>query len=475
MIRVDNPRDEANVAQVYEANQEQVFQYWNDLDAVERRSLLDQIASIDFPEFRRLVESKRADSPAGETPGTRLAPAAMIPLPRTAEEREARDRAHAAGMEALNAGEVGVFLVAGGQGTRLGFEGPKGCFPLLPISGATLFQHFAEKIRALRDRTGRPLPWFIMTSQGNDATTREFFRANGHFGLPAAEVHFQPQAMLPVVDPEHGRILMTSPSSLMLSPNGHGGAVRVMQEQRAHFERYGTRHLFYHQVDNPLVAMADPVFLGHHILNDSGFSSKAVAKTDPAEKVGLFCVDGGTTRVVEYSEISDEDANLRDPDGGLTHRAGNIAVHVIATDFVAPDDSAEPFVMPYHIARKAVRHLRDGELVGGSEPNSVRYESFIFDLLPRSRNPVVLEADRALEFAPVKNAEGSDSPSTSRAAMAALWAEWLDRGGVTVPRDDEKRPLHPIEISPLVADDAETLAAHLAETDIDASGMIHLR
>ena len=112
MIRVDNPRDEANVAQVYEANQEQVFQYWNDLDAVERRSLLDQIASIDFPEFRRLVESKRADSPAGETPGTRLAPAAMIPLPRTAEEREARDRAHAAGMEALNAGEVGVFLVS---------------------------------------------------------------------------------------------------------------------------------------------------------------------------------------------------------------------------------------------------------------------------------------------------------------------------------------------------------------------------
>ena len=282
MIRVESAEDRVHVAKVYEAKQEQVFEHWDALGAAERRSLLDQIASIDFPEFIRLVQEGLGEEPARASAAAELAPAEMIPLraPPGPRDGEAdRARARAAGLELLARGEVGIFLVAGGQGTRLGFEGPKGCFPLLPITGATLFQHFAEKIAALGRRVGRRIPWFIMTSPGNDAATREFFREMRRFGLDPDQVRFRPQSMLPVVDPHRGKILLASRGELLLSPNGHGGAVRVMQEFRDDFDRLGVTTLFYHQVDNPLIAMADPEFLGWHRLRGSQFSSKAVAKT----------------------------------------------------------------------------------------------------------------------------------------------------------------------------------------------------
>ena len=475
MIRVESDRDQVNVAKVYEAKQEQIFQYWEDLNADERRRLLAQIATIDFQEFRRLIGQSASDDGDDQGRLSELQPPEMIPLAQTPVQRQERARARAAGLEALKNGEVGIFLVAGGQGTRLGFEGPKGCFPLLPLSGATLFQHFAEKILALSKAAKKRIPWYIMTSQANDEETRAFFRSNRNFGLPAGDVHFYPQAMLPVVDARSKKILMASKSELLLSPNGHGGSIRVMQDLRDSFEKYGTKFLFYHQVDNPLVAMGDPVFLGYHILRNSQFSSKAVAKTDPAERVGLFCVDGGVTRVVEYTEIGEKEQEARDPDGQLTFRAGNIAVHIVSTDFVAPDESEEPFTMPYHIARKAVDHFRDGEIVESEEPYPIRFESFIFDVLPRARNPVILEADRALEFAPVKNASGNDSPESSRRALAELWAGWLEEAGVSVPRGDDGAPAHPIEISPLIADQAESLPPALEDHAVDPNGPIHLR
>lgn len=472
MIRVESAADRARVAQVYEAGQEQVFQHWEDLDAGERRSLLDQIASIDFPEFVRLVREGLGDAHAGAAPTRELAPAEMIPLPAPPGRHEERDRARSAGLAALARGEVGIFLVAGGQGTRLGFEGPKGCLPILPITGASLFQHFAEKIAALGRRVGRRLPWFIMTSQTNDAETRAFFREHGSFGLSPDDIHFRRQAMLPVVDPERGKILLGAPSELLLSPNGHGGAVRVIQELRPELERLGVRALFYHQVDNPLVTMADPELIGYHLLRDSQFSSKAVAKADPAEKVGVFCREGNRMRVVEYTELGERERHARGEDGLLAFRAGNIATHVISTEFVA---GAEPFAMPYHIARKAVRHLAGGRIITSATPNSVRFESFIFDVLPRARNPVVLEADRAREFAPVKNAEGENSPAATRRALVAVWAEWLEGAGVEIPRDAKGDPRHPIEISPLVADSAEELAAALRDRPVDPRGEILLR
>jgi UDP-N-acetylglucosamine/UDP-N-acetylgalactosamine diphosphorylase len=466
MIRVESAEDQALVSKVYEAKQEQVFRYWDTLPAADRRALLAQIASIDFSELGRLVRKGLIEPPAergGALEPAELLPAAAAGVPETA-----------AGLEALRRGEVGVFLVAGGQGTRLGFEGPKGCFPLLPITGATLFQHFAEKIVALGRRVRRRIPWFIMTSRTNDEATREFFRAHRWFGLSPDEVNIRPQAMLPVVDAQGGKILLSSPSELVLGPNGHGGAVRVMQELREAIAGHGVRHLFYHQVDNPLVRIADPAFIGLHIRRDSQFSSKAIEKRSPEEKVGVFCRDGDRVRVVEYTELGERERHARDAEGRLRFRAGNIATHVFAVDFVAPEEGAG-FEMPYHIARKAVSHLSDGVRVDGATPNSVRFESFIFDILPRARHPVVLVADREREFAPVKNAEGENSPTATRRALVAEWAHWLEAAGVEVPRGPSGDPRHPIEISPLVADTAEELAAALAEREIDPRGPILLR
>lgn len=485
MIRVESDHDQVYVAKVYEAGQEQVFRYWDELTAAERRALLDQLASIDFQEFARLVRHGLGGGALGDDPEdesddeddriTDLTPVDMIPIHGTALQDQARARAREAGLRALREGEVGVFLVAGGQGTRLGFEGPKGAFPLMPLSGASLFQHFAEKIIALGRRVRRRLPWFIMTSPLNHAATQAFFQENRYFGLQRGDVLFTPQAMLPVIDPRTGKILMASKSELLLSPNGHGGAIRVMQELRETFRKLGVKTLFYHQVDNPLVHMAEPEFIGYHLLRDSQFSSKAVPKQDPDEKVGVFCRDGASTRIVEYTELGDVERHARNDDGTLAFRAGNIACHVISTEFVAPAGGAESFEMPYHIARKAVRHLRDGELVEPTEPNSIRFESFIFDVIPRARNPLVIEADREREFAPVKNAEGENSPEMARRALAREWARWFDEAGVEVPRDEDGNPRHPIEVSPLVADCAANLAGALENRTLDTDGPIELR
>ncbi|MEM7167046.1 MAG: UDPGP type 1 family protein [Planctomycetota bacterium] len=460
MIRVEAPQDQVNVAKVYEVGQEQVFEYWEDLSPEERRSLLSQISNVDFQEFARLVRGLQENGDSDHDTGLeQLEAMPMILLPATDKARSERALAQRIGDESLRRGECGVFLVAGGQGTRLRMDGPKGMFPIGPVTDRPLFQFHAEQILATQRRAKRSIPWFIMTSPGNDEATRNFFADNNHFGLNPADVSFHPQGMLPVVDRRRGRILMNSPHEIALSPNGHGGATAVIRSLSETLERRGIRHLFYHQVDNPLLHICDPTFLGYHILSESQFSSKAVAKVEPEEKIGVFARSGGAPTVVEYSELNEEQRHAVDETGALMFRAGNVASHVISTDLLCTADGQATFEMPYHLAHKATAHLRNGELVEPTEPNSIKFESFLFDVLPHARNPVVLEVDRAEEFAPVKNFTGNDSPETCRRAMTEKWSRWLERAGTKVPRTSDGAVATPLEISPLYA----TTAAELEE------------
>ncbi len=347
---------------------------------------------------------------------------APVLIPPSATDHDGKAQALEAGETALRNGEVAIVTVAGGQASRLGFDGPKGAFPLGAISGASLFQMFAGQIKCLREKYSCELPWIIQTGPGNHEETQRFFDKRSFFGLGSNTVQFVCQGTLPALAP-NGDLLLSAPDRLFRNPDGHGGVYRALKVSGTipRLRKAGISTLFYCQVDNPLVWMADPVFLGHHLIQGARMSVKVVEKTDPAEKVGLVVQDEGRNRCVEYSDISAEQQAQRAADGGLSYRAGNIAIHAFAIDFA--EEMAEANLQ-LHLARKDVLALPVGELVA-VERSGIKFETFVFDALPLAETSVVQLADRDLEFAPVKNRSGVDSIKTSKAALAQRNARWI--------------------------------------------------
>jgi len=355
---------------------------------------------------------------------------------------------------------VGVILVAGGQGTRLGYDGPKGTYRLAPLSGASLFEIHACKILALERRYGSPVPFYIMTSQANDAETRRFFERHGHFGLNPERVHCFSQGMLPAFWPD-GRMVLEAPGRLSAAPDGHGGILAALARtgMLADMRRRGLATLFYFQVDNPMVDIADPAFIGLHLRRGAEMSIKVCAKRDPGEGLGVVVERGGRHAVVEYTELTDVQKHARRPDGDLLFKYGSVAIHAFSLDFLERETSAG---LPLHQARKKVPYCgEDGVTVKPAAANACKFEKFIFDALPDAANPLVLAFAREDEFAPVKNAEGSDSPATARTAMMEKAARWLAACGVAVPRTPDGRLAVAIEIDPAFAQDAGELKNRL--------------
>ena len=342
------------------AGQGQVFAYWGELNEAERAALLAQAAEIDLAEIARLSRTfVQSPAPASAGDWSGLTPAPYEKLPEHGGDAAVWAAAEAAGEAALRAGRVAAFTVAGGQGTRLGYDGPKGTFAVTPVRGKSLFQVFAEKIAAAGRRHGRPLHWFIMTSHANHEATEAFFREHAHFGLDAERVHFFRQGRMPAVDFQ-GKILLESRSAIALSPDGHGGSFRALHRSGALdlMAREGVDTLSYFQVDNPLVRCIDPAFLGFHLLRGSEMSSKMVPKAYAEEKVGLFCVRDGRTCVVEYSDMPLARQRETAPDGALRFLAGSIAIHVIDREFArrmaaggAPQASTQLSSLPRSRAR----------------------------------------------------------------------------------------------------------------------------
>ena len=442
------------------AGQGGVFAFLDRLDAAQRTELLAQAGEIDLAEVARLHRTLVAGAGTRGPGLVGLEPAPAVPLPVNGGDAAAWARAEAAGREALRAGRVAAFTVAGGQGTRLGFDGPKGTFPVTPVRRLPLFQVFAEKLIAAGRVAGRPLHWFIMTSHQNHAATEDFFAAQGWFGLDRGRVHFLRQGRMPAVD-FAGRILLETPGTIALSPDGHGGSLRALDRSGALdlMRAEGVDTISYFQVDNPLVRAVDPAFLGWHLLGGSEMSSKMVVKTDPAEKVGLFCRTAGRLAVVEYSDVPAETQAEREPDGRLRFRAGNIAVHVLDREFVRRLAGGEG-ALPFHRADKKISTVDAAGLpVQPSKPNGVKFELFVFDALPFARNALLLETSRADDFSPVKNATGADSPQTACDDQLRQWARWLRAAGATVAVDATGLPASAIEVSPLFADDERAFAA----------------
>ncbi len=436
--------------------QEHLLAFWDKLDAAERESLVGQIEAIDFGLIWRLYESRdcqgdiaaqaaRAEPPPAFRLGTGesisgglsqfsfdengtvpLRSATVIPSPvldaAAGQNPFSPEQARRRAVESLRAGRFGVILVAGGQGSRLGFDRPKGMFPIGPVSKKSLFQIHAEKIVAASRRYNARIPLYVMTSPATHDKTAAYFAEHERFGLAEDDVFLFCQGTMPAVNAETGRVLLESPGRVAASPDGHGGMLAALTRTGAlnDIERRGIRHLFYFQVDNPLVDICGQEFVGYHLSADSEFSTQVVAKRDPMERVGNVVRIDGRLMVIEYSDLPDDAARRCDADGSPVFWAGNIAVHIIDTSLLRRTaDTADG--LPFHVARKKVACLDpSGRLIEPARPNAIKFERFIFDLMPHARNAIVVEVDPAKAFAPLKN-DSARRPTRRRACGRRLW------------------------------------------------------
>lgn len=435
--------------------------------------LVAQLQRIDVELVNELFTATMA---AGESAGapvaSRLQPARGVTRLRDAPAEDAASW-HAAGLKAIAAGQMGALTLAGGQGTRLGSDRPKGEYDIGLPSHKSLFQLQAERITRLKSLAAAAtgveaasvhLPWYVMTSPMTDADTRAFLAEHRYFGLPADDVMLFSQGTLPCLD-FAGKIMLETGSRVAEAPDGNGGIYRALHSSGvvADMVRRGVIGVHVFAVDNAIVRVADPTFFGYCLARDADVGSKVCAKAGPHEKVGVLCLRDGAYSVVEYSEMDKATAELTDPASGeLLFNAGNLCIHYYSRAFL--EGAASPAHLPkvYHVAKKAIpyAHPETGatlskEEMAGKGNTGIKLESFIFDVFPSAERMAVLDIDRAAEFAPVKNAPGSpdDSPDTARAALLQQGASWVAAAGATVSGSGG------VEVSPLVSYGGEGLAA----------------
>lgn len=421
--------------------QAHVLEYWKKLSKNEREELLAQIANINPKDVKYCQSALKKggeviDSSKGKAPKVAVLKGAALKRAITAGEKE------------IASGRVAALLVAGGQGSRLGYDGPKGCYSIGPITGAPLFYFHARKILARSIRYGAAIPFYVMTSAANNAATIKCFEENDYFGLNPDDVFFFTQGMWPGMTAD-GKIILEKPGRIFLSPDGHGGLLAALKRSGAlqDMKKRGIKSVFFFQVDNPLVEIADPAFIGYHVLEKSEYSLKLCAKSDPFEKVGMPMLIDGKFRMVEYTEMTEEQCR-REKNGKLYFLYGSPAIHVFDRAFLEREASK---AMPLHLAFKKIPMVVDGKVVKPDSPNGYKFEKFIFDILPNAKKAAFLAFNTKDEFSPVKNADGNDSPATCKADMQAKWAKWMSEAGITVPAD------LPLEIDPVYALDAADL------------------
>ncbi len=430
--------------------QEHLLDFWPRLDEQSRQRLTQQLSSINWEMMHECIKNYIQEPPITELPPD-LQPAPSFPSEPEDEEQEAfYEAAEEEGCDLIADGKVAGFTVAGGQGTRLGHNAPKGTLPISPVRNKSLFQLFAEGVVRTQEKYCTEIPWYIMTSPANDEPTRLFFQENDYFGLDPDNVMFLTQGMLPAISLD-GKLLLSAPDSLALSPDGHGGCLKALKESGALADmgQRGIEHISYWQVDNPLVHMFDPLFIGLHARMEAEMSCRGLIKNDPLEKLGNFCLIDDRVTVIEYSDMPEDLARMTDESGELVFRVGSPAIHLFQLSFVEKLTGDNELTLPFHRAVKKVPYLDDrGRLIEPNEPNAVKLETFIFDALPLAEEVVILEVDRQEQFAPVKQKTGTDSIESCHRLMNERAARWLEEAGVPVPRKQDGSVNCTIELSP---------------------------
>jgi UDP-N-acetylglucosamine/UDP-N-acetylgalactosamine diphosphorylase len=436
-------------------NQDHIIDHFNALAPDKQYTLVKNNADLDlelvFQLHREYCATKGAVTLTGE-----IKPARVIPLPKTPDEKKYQNDAKLIGESLISREKMAVLIVAGGQGVRLGHNKPKGTFPISPVMNKTLFHLFSEQVVALSARYNARIPLLIMTSQENHDETMNFFDKFNFFGLDKKNVYFFQQGMMPTITPE-GQLLLKDETNLFVNPDGHGGSLMALYKS-GHLDsliHHGFSELFYCQVDNPLLRIADPVFLGYHSLAQAECSTKVVRRKKIEEKVGVYVSLNGRDTILEYSDFGGRHMSALDNDGSILHWAGNTAIHLLNLNFIK-NINENGFALPYHCANKEVEVVRPD---GSVKPLEVwKFESFVFDAIPLAKRTCCMEVDRAEEFSPVKNKSGSDSPLTARESLSNLHKSWLREAEVNIPHQLS------VEVSPLFALDKEELVRKLKGT-----------
>uniref|UniRef100_A0A6B2L3M6 UDP-N-acetylglucosamine diphosphorylase n=1 Tax=Arcella intermedia TaxID=1963864 RepID=A0A6B2L3M6_9EUKA len=428
-----------------EAGQGHVFQYLDQLDSLQKELFFKQLEGTQVEQISEIYANVK-EGMSAPPPASNIEPVKTVKLASSTEEEKARWEL--VGCNAIAAGEVVILLIAGGQGTRLGSTDPKGMYNVGLPSGKSLFQIQAERIRKLQQlvklKTGKEcrIPWYIMTSE-MDQKTETFFQTNSYFGLPKEQVVFFQQGVIPAVTPE-GKIILESKSSISLSPNGNGELWRALRDQHIlqKWEKSGVKWVWSYCVDNILVKIGDPLFLGFCIQNNLDLGSKVVPKLFPEERVGVLALRNGHYTVLEYSEIDEENRFARNPDGDLKYNASHLVINVFNFEFIKSSCSHP---LPYHVAKKKIPSI---DPAGNAiQVDGWKFELFIFDIFPYAKSVIAFETSRGEDFSPLKNSmeAKTDNPETCRKHLSDLHRKWIERAGGVVDGTGL------VEISPLVS------------------------
>ncbi len=391
-----------------EYDQLQILSNYERLDNQKKSELAEQVERIDFDQINKLYKTTKEEV---SFENDIIEPISYIEKDKLTKEE--LEKYLNLGESAIKEGKYSIVTMAGGQGTRLGHSGPKGTFDIGLDSHKSIFEILADNIKEESKKYNVMIPWYIMTSKENNDQTKEFFEENNYFGYNKDYVKFFQQGKLPMCD-ENGRILINEKGLIKEASDGHGGIFQSMKRNNIteDMKKQGVEWAFIGPVDNVLVKMVDPVLLGVMIDKKVLAGGKSVVKANPSEKVGVFCKRNGKPGVVEYTEISKEMAEQVDENGELVFGESHINCNLFNVEAIEEVANKN---LPYHIAHKKASYLdENGNLVVPDKPNAYKFESFIFDAFDMLKDMAILRVKREEEFAPVKNAEGTDSPETAR-------------------------------------------------------------
>ncbi len=389
--------------------QEQLLAFYDELTEEGQDALLADISNIDFELMKQLHKS--AGKPTENNKNAVLSPIEAADKTKMADSD--KDSYYGAGIEQLKLGKVAAVTMAGGQGSRLGHDGPKGTYDIGLASHKSLFEIQCDGLKKVSAECGKTVPWYIMTSQINHIDTVDFFEEHDYFGYPKADIFFFPQDMIPVLSMD-GKLLLENKGKVLRSPNGNGGLFSSIISSGAlsDMQKRGVSWVFICGIDNCLVQMADPLFVGYTAKSNVEASAKSFVKRSFDEKAGIICRKDGKPGVIEYTEIPEKEAKLTDENGAFVYGDANVLNYIFDISVI---EQIAGRGMCYHTACKKITYMNEsGEVITSTSPDAYKFELFLFDAFDFIDDMRILRIDRKLEFAPVKNKEGEDSPAWAR-------------------------------------------------------------
>ena len=401
-----------------ENNQEHLLKYLEMADENQKVELIKEIENINFDELKELYKISKRDK--DKAIGSQLIEHVKF-VDKYKMNEDDFNKYKEVGENIIKNGEYAVVTMAGGQGTRLGHDGPKGTF-LLDVNPEPkyLFEILADGIKRANEKYGVILNWYIMTSTENDEKTEEFFEEHNYFGYPKNKIKFFKQGNLPLIS-EEGKLLVDENFHIKYAADGNGCIYKSMRIDGIldDMKKNGIKWIFIGAVDNALLNMVDPILIGLTSCEGNQIGSKSVVKRSPDEPVGVFCKKDGKPGVIEYTELPTEMAHEVDEEGELLFGESHIMCNLYSFEALEKISKEK---LPYHSANKKAPYMNEmGEMIKPTKPNAYKYEAFIFDGFAFFDNISILRGRRNEDFAPVKNAEGNDSPATAVELYNNYW------------------------------------------------------